>query len=89
MNVSDDVKITINWHEIRILGMWADNWARKFCGAGAQKSVRGILGAIAAQHPGRSSLTMGGEIQEVADAFGDVTVTDESGTTTVKQRKPS
>ena len=26
--ISDDVEIKINWHELRILVIWAENWAR-------------------------------------------------------------
>ena len=27
--IVDDVNIKINWHELRILTIWAENWARQ------------------------------------------------------------
>jgi DNA-directed RNA polymerase subunit RPC12/RpoP len=27
MPIDADVKVAVNWHELRILGMWAENWA--------------------------------------------------------------
>lgn len=88
MAIADDVTIKVNWHELRILGIWATNWSEK-CGEGAQKSLRSILGVIRAQHPERPGLTLDDDLQEVADAFGDVHVIKESGMIIVRGRKPS
>jgi hypothetical protein len=90
MNIADDVTIAINWHELRILGIWASNWAEKFCEAKSRRTLGNILRSITAQHPGRGALTMAGELQEVADHFGtDITVTGGDTTRTIKGVKPS
>jgi len=68
MLVADDVTITVNWHELRILGMWAENWAashREKDDGDAQRLVNIICGRIHAQFPDKAPLTMTGELGEL------------------------
>lgn len=63
-----DVIVEVNWHELRCLGIWADNW----CGAQAQearKTVQSILHRLERQYPTLTPLTMGGEIRQVREAI--------------------
>ena len=59
----DQVTISVNWHEMRILSIWAENYQR------AQqlgRTVYSIAKRIEAQHPGRTPLTLAGELGEIA-----------------------
>lgn len=67
---ANDVTIKINWHELRILTVWADNWAQERCDEDGQRSLAAILRRLQAQHPDRTALTLAGEIQEMATALG-------------------
>jgi hypothetical protein len=70
--IADDVEIEINWHELRILGIWADNWARKHCDASNVKTVAAILRRISDQYPDKKPLTLGTELQALANELGTV-----------------
>ena len=68
MLVADDVTISVNWHELRILGIWAENWAASHSGkddGDAQRTVNIICGRIHAQFPDKTPLTMTGELGEL------------------------
>lgn len=88
--LADDVTIQINWHELRILGIWASNYAdAKLRGGPGERTLRSILKRIHAQHPERSPLTLGEDIQALANVAGDVEVVGSDGRKVVKQNKPS
>lgn len=93
MAIADDVQLTINKHELRILTYWASNWAalcaRKHNGA-ALRALGGILHRLRDQLPG-VPLTMADDLQEIADCFPGATVevVDADGTRTLKGNKPS
>lgn len=65
-----DYLIEVNWHELRILGIWASNWAEK-CDTQASASLRGILSRLERQVPGEAPLTLGGEMREVRKYLAD------------------
>ena len=69
--ISEDVTVTINWHELRILGMWAENWAIKNDDASMVHTVRVITSLLQQQHPEKSSLTMSGELRDLRHAVED------------------
>jgi hypothetical protein len=75
MAIADDVEITINWHELRILGMWASNWAgAHFPATDSAKGLAMILHAISVQHPELSTrmpLTLAGELGNLRRAIED------------------
>lgn len=66
-----DLKITR--HELRILTIWATNYAQKLLNSdplsNAPNCVQGILNGIRAQHPGIGPLSLQEELQDVADTF--------------------
>lgn len=75
----DDVQVKINWHELRILVIWAERWAHKSDEARAEALERGepvgetmmpMVHAIARrlqeQHPSEDPLTFAGEMAELA-----------------------
>lgn len=64
MRIADDVTVAVNWHEIRILGMWAENWAIKANDESMVRSVRIITSLIQQQHPDKPPLTLSGEMRE-------------------------
>lgn len=93
MAIADDVTVTINWHELRILGIWADQWAG-VCDENepehdSKSAVAGILRRLQAQHPDRPPLTLGGELDQLRETFPELEVSDPSGRLTFKPQKPS
>jgi hypothetical protein len=60
----DQVTISINWHELRILGIWAENYANSIeeKNPGSTKVIYQITDRIEAQHKGRTPLTLAHEI---------------------------
>jgi hypothetical protein len=84
-----DVTIKINTHELRVLTIWADNWAQANCDAQGKKTLSCILQRLSKQLPG-TSLTMGMEIAELQDAGYDAQLITEGGKVLVPSRgKPS
>lgn len=70
----DQVTLSINWHELHILVLWAENWQRAHpdhCG----RVVYAIAKRIAAQHPTRGALTLAEELGELARSY-ELSVTD-------------
>lgn len=68
--------VTLTNHEWQILTIWADNWARKVCakdqsdGTDSVACIKAIIKEMSRQAPEMSGLTMGEQIQELADEFG-------------------
>lgn len=94
MSIDEDVTVRINWHELRILGIFATNWAERAAasegpGHDARGAVRSILRELERQRPeGAAPLTIAAEIQEIADALGTTaTVTRDGDTTTITPRE--
>lgn len=75
---ANDVQVTINWHELRVLCMWAERWAercdldgsydRAHTGERAIEVVHTIAARLQRQHVGRSPLTFAGEITDLRAA---------------------
>lgn len=64
-----DVTVEINWHELRILVIWAENWvqqhARKKTDDSSEKmpvTVTAIARRLQGQHPSLGHLTLSGEM---------------------------
>ncbi len=68
--ISEDVVVKINWHELRILGVWATNFAESTLDENQQKDLAAVLKRLEEQFPGKTPLTIRGELQQVADATG-------------------
>lgn len=74
---ADQVTISVNWHELRVLCIWAERWAiEKVEPSGDTGGGRGVVYAIAdriaAQNPGRGALTLARELNDMRDAGLDV-----------------
>ena len=75
---ADQVDVSVNWHELRCLVMWAERWTGSSDDPGMKQAhyvVYQIARRIAAQYPGRAPLTFAGEMGAVAAEY-DVAVTD-------------
>jgi hypothetical protein len=68
---SNEVTITVNWHALRILVIWAENWQRAKT---QSRTVYSIAKRIKAQHPDLGPLTLAEELGEVAEKFPGVAV---------------
>lgn len=67
-DLDDTVNLTITRHELRVLTMWADNWARMH-GESCHPAMRTILDRIGTQTD--TPLTMGQEIADLRAHFGN------------------
>ena len=66
--IEDDVELTINKRAIRILTIWASNWAEKHCPPECMEEIDRIISGISDQVPG-ITLSMRDEIHQLADGF--------------------
>jgi hypothetical protein len=64
-----DTKVEVNWHELRILTIWAENWAHQCKRKGDDKNsdtmpmvIQAIARRLQNQHPEFPQLTLTGEI---------------------------
>ena len=76
MSPARDANVRVNWHELRILVMWAMNWASRQADRreDSEQAVAAIARRLAHQKPDPAwpGLTMGDDIRELAEAFGPV-----------------
>jgi|SRR5690606_11652142 len=67
----EDFLIEINWHELRVLGIFASNWAdqcdRNNTDSQVLRSVRSILSRLERQAPDQDPLTLGGELRKLRE----------------------
>ena len=72
--ISDDVEIKINWHELRVLTIWAENWAKQIDKKKpedtipVEKSLYAIMviaERLQKQFPDKTPLTLFSEIREL------------------------
>lgn len=68
--IKEDVTVEINWHELRILTIWAENWARKIQNDdpkndGSLLTIMSIAGRLQRQHPEKTALTLFSEIRNL------------------------
>lgn len=92
MSVAQDVTIKVNWHELRILTMWAERWADQVAKnddalPDAQAVVPAIARAIQAQHPTMPPLTFAGEIAQVQEVYPEVEVMDGNGNVLIPRKQ--
>ncbi len=63
-----DTTVNINWHELRILTIWAENWARQVSEEQDYSNIK-VVHAIARrlqeQKPAFAPLTLAGEVREL------------------------
>lgn len=75
-NDANQVTVSINWHELYLLCVWAENWGRQIKEAGI---VYGIAQALEEQHPERHPLTLAGEINDMQRRDIKATLHDSDG----------
>lgn len=69
MVIKNDVLLPINWHELRILTIWASNYAEKLPDD-SRMALHKILKRLDKHRPeGCSALTLVGEIKELQEVF--------------------
>lgn len=66
----NDVTVAINWHELRILGCWAEFWAQHNHekDPSMERTLATIVRRLQRQHPQRTPLTLSGEVREIPGA---------------------
>jgi len=74
-----DVTVKINWHELRILCIWAENYANSIAGLMDVKgdpveTVWAIASRLQEQYPSFVPLTLSGEIGQLREKFKDMQV---------------
>ena len=95
MHIKKDVSLQINWHELRILTIWATNYAEGQEDSMMMKTLSSIIEGLERQRKdGFAALTLAGELQELAqhpDVKGDVVVTNPDGSekTVFKKKIPN
>jgi len=93
--IDQDVTVNINWHELRILGMWASFWADTKAfdnerGQHSRRTLKAILARLQAQHPDKAALSLSGEVKQLANMTGGtVEIHADGKVETVKGEKPS
>ena len=75
-SIVDDVNIKINWHELRILTIWAENWARQIDKQEPTDEKRllcimTIAQRLQKQFPDKTPVTLFGEMKELRKHFGE------------------
>jgi hypothetical protein len=81
-SIDQDTTIKINWQELRILAVWAVNWAELRCGTRDQECIHKIVDRLQLQKPDESfgSLIVEEEVQQIADTFNrNVELVDPTG----------
>lgn len=82
--------VTLTYHEWRILFIWADNWGRQ-CGredANFSSPISGIIKDVHRQAPELPGLTLGAEVQELANTLGtEVRMSNADGVDTIKPER--
>jgi len=61
------VQISITWHELRCLTIWAERWADSSAAPEMLKTVYGIAERIQMQHADAPSLTFRGDLTELSE----------------------
>lgn len=75
-NPDDDTTITINPQDLRILTMWASNWAQQHR---LLHAITPVLRRLRRQLPPHVSLTFADEVQGLRDAGFEATMHNETG----------
>lgn len=63
---SRTVLVEVNWHELHLLGVWAENFQRA---KNLGRVVYSVTKALEAQHPDLGQLTLAGELGEISKSY--------------------
>lgn len=71
---AEDVTVKINWHELRILGLWAERWADANPDAkpNMRQLVISITRRLEVQEPKRARLMLSREIADLKKEYPDL-----------------
>lgn len=87
--IDEDVSLRINWHELRILTIWASNYAEKLT-AQSRSTLTSILRRLNQQRPPKAAaLTLMGEVRELQNAGIDAELVKGDGTVIVPRKDPA
>ncbi len=89
MSIAEDVSLRINWHELRILTIWAESWARHHATAHPEMGVtlRAVVEGLEGQRPeGYAPLSLVGEINGLAQSMNR-TVNERDGVYTLDKKE--
>jgi hypothetical protein len=96
--VDQDVRVEVNWHELRILGIWAENYARACAakspnphdtsGGGMPCMVAAITRRLQRQFPDFPPLTLSQEIFELPAALEKASIEIGAVETNVPRPEP-
>jgi len=88
-HIADDVILKINWHELRILTIWASNYARAIekRSPDSTKGLQAIILRLEKQYPDKSPLTLEGEVRQVQEHFPEAEMTDSEGNVIVPKKR--
>lgn len=73
-DVNEDVTIKVNWHELRILGIWASNWALEKCSESSTVVLSAILDRLEKQFPDKTPLSLAREIKKLQEEFPTISL---------------
>ena len=70
----EDTFIEINWHELRILSIWAENWAQQMDNLNQsdgrnQEVIASIVSRLEKQFPDKTPLTLSGELRQLQKTY--------------------
>lgn len=77
-DIREDVAVSINWHELRILGIWATNYAATLSEP-SQRVLRAILKRLQAQHPTMMPLSWEEEVRVLQTEMPSIGLYDAQG----------
>lgn len=80
MLIADDITLPINWHELRILTIWASNYAEGLRGDNHRKTLHSLIKRLERYRPvGGAALTLIGEIKELQQDYPETELYDSEG----------
>jgi hypothetical protein len=66
------VEIKINWYELRLLCIWAENWAEEKCDQDSQSTFEAIVERLDKYRPeGSAALTLTQEVKDLQEVYPD------------------
>lgn len=71
--IDDDVVVRVNWHELRILGIWASFWASKDdFEPDSRAALSAIIARLEKQYPEKTPLTLAGEVRKLQEEMPSI-----------------
>jgi hypothetical protein len=75
MLISQDLDIKINWHELRLLSIWAENWSEEKCDEDSRETLQAILDRLEKYRPkGGAALSLIREVKDLQEMYPETTL---------------